>query len=275
MPELPEVEAARRLLTAWTVGRKITAVDVLDQARIALAPAALVGRTITAWTRRGKLLVAALDDGCSALIGHLGMTGKWVAEPAPDRPHQRVVLHFAKASKKPRAVALVDPRRWGELSVVPIAADPTAHLGPDALDAVNDVHFGVAGLRAALEGARSSPTARLKDRLVDQARLAGLGNIAASEIPFRARLSPYAKVAALSANAWKRLLDAIREHLLATIAALDGHPEIDYLSDGGNNTFLVYGREGLPCPRCKTPIVRTVHATRATFHCPRCQPESP
>lgn len=275
MPELPEVEAARRLLSRWTIGRKVAAVDVKDLARITLAPAELIGRTITAWTRRGKLLVAPLDDGVSALVGHLGMTGKWVADPPADRPHQRVVLHFAKAAHKPRTVALVDPRRWGELAVVPLASDPMAHLGPDALDSVNDVHFGAAGLRAALEGARPSPTARLKDRLVDQARLAGLGNIAASEIAFRARLSPYAKVAALPAAAWARLVDAIREHLGATIAALDGHSEIDYLSDGGDNTFLVYGREGLPCPRCQTPIIRTVHAARATFHCPTCQPETP
>jgi formamidopyrimidine-DNA glycosylase len=275
MPELPEVEAARRLLTRWTVGRKVTAVDVKDAARLALAPADLVGRTIAAWTRHGKWLLAPLDDGTHALVGHLGMTGKWVADPAPDRPYQRVVLTFAKAARKPRAVALIDPRRWGELAVVPLASDPTAQLGPDALAAVSDAHFGVAGLRKALEGARPSATALLKDRLVDQARLAGLGNIAASEIAFRARLSPYAKIGALTPAAWSRLVDAIREHLVTTIAALDGHAEIDYLSDGADNTFLVYGREGLPCPRCQTPIVRTVRAARATFHCPRCQSERP
>lgn len=271
MPELPEVEAARRLLTTWTVGRKVTAVDVKDAARLALVPGDLVGRTITAWTRHGKLLVAPLDDGIHALVGHLGMTGKWVADPAPERPHQRVVITFAKSA--PRRVALIDPRRWGELGVVTLASLPTAHLGPDALASVNDVHFGAAGLRAALEGPRPSPTAILKDRLVDQARLAGLGNIAASEIAFRARVSPHACLAALPPAAWKRLLDAIRQHIAATLAALEDSSDIDYLSDGAANTFLVYGREGLPCPRCKTPIVRTVHAGRSTFHCPKCQPE--
>ncbi|MFO0746626.1 MAG: DNA-formamidopyrimidine glycosylase family protein [Myxococcota bacterium] len=272
MPELPELEATRQNLERWTArAGPLLGVDVID-AKLAVDPELLVGRRFIAWRRRGKQLRLELARpraraADATLFLHLGMTGK-VVRLAPDdseRLYKRMVLRFAD-----RQLAFVDPRRFGDAHTVagPSAAadDDRAWqgLGPDALLEPLDA--------AALARAMGRGKTPLKSRLLEQQRVAGLGNIAVIEACFRARAHPHTPVDAVPAAAWKALVTGIREHLEATLATTVGHDEIEYLSEGAASEFLVYGKEGLPCPRCRTPIARDVLAGRPTFTCPRCQP---
>lgn len=137
--------------------------------------------------------------------------------------------------------------------------------GPDALDALP----APTDLAAALGG-----RAPLKVALMDQARLAGLGNIHAVEALFRAGLSPNRSGAGVPPAAWEALRAAIAAQLAFGIEDATAD-EIAYLSDGVHvaNPFAVYGRSGQPCVRCATPIARAVHGGRSTFWCPLCQPD--
>lgn len=263
MPELPEVEIVRMNLERWTAGRRVSAVELLPGARVTGDVTSLAGATLGPWRRRGKLLLGGTDRGL-AVLSHLGMTGKWVADPAPGRQAVRVVVTLEGGGAGPTQLALVDPRRLGALWIVDEAA-VEAHprvrsLGPDLLD-------------PALDGATLAQRARrghLKGRLLDQGVIAGLGNIAVSETCFRAGVHPRAPCPDLPAEAWVTLLDAARAHVAFVLATETGD-EVLYLSEGGSNPFLVYGREGEPCPRCGSPIVRVMLAGRPTFLCGVCQ----
>jgi len=256
MPELPEVEAARQKLERWTLDQPIHALEVLDD-KLAVDPARLVGQRITRWERRGKALVARLPD--SALFLHLGMTGKLVRDPG-ERPYQRLRLTCNQM------VAFIDPRRFGDARTLSHAeADALlAALGPDARDNPLDA--------AALKAAMGRGKTPLKTRLLEQQRLAGLGNIAVIEACYRANVHPHAPVDRLDDAAWTRLVPAIQAHLEATLAAIDPDAELTYLSEGAPSEFLVYGHEDAPCERCGTRIVREVLAGRPTFWCTQCQP---
>ncbi len=267
MPELPEVELTRRALTRWTVGRPVAAVEVHDPKRFEGDAAALVGRAARGWERRGKYLIGRFDG--VALLGHLGMTGKWVEDPGPERPHQRVVLRFGDG-QAPARVVFIDPRRFGGCWVMPddqLEGHPRlAELGPDPTAA----DFDGARLRAAA-GRGAAP---LKARLMDQRRVAGLGNIAASEIAWMARVHPHAPVDRVPAEAWDALAEATKEHV-AWVIEIEGEGEVQYQSESeADNPFKVYGRAGQPCPRCGAAIARGVLGGRSSFWCPRCQPEA-
>ncbi|MCB9731230.1 MAG: Fpg/Nei family DNA glycosylase [Deltaproteobacteria bacterium] len=260
MPELPEVEIARRNLERHTGGGEIVALEPLPGADLEGDVAHAVGAVLARWERHGKLLVGRLAGG-GAVLSHLGMTGKWVRD-ADDRPHQRVLLAVRRGDDVAR-VSLVDPRRLGWVRVTD---DPDAwldRLGPDALDPALD-----AATLAARAGGGRVP---LKTRLLDQARVAGLGNICVLEACFRAGVHPHTPAGAVPPAAWERLLDGARAHIAHTLEVEAGE-EITYLSEGGDNPFLVYGRAGSPCPRCAAPIARDVLAGRPTFFCPTCQP---
>lgn len=259
MPELPEVEATRDNLARWTVGRRVLAVARVD-ATLPTSLEALAGHTFERWERRGKVLAGVAGE--RVLRSHLGMTGRWVRDPAPERRHQRLVLTLDDGHR----VAWLDVRRLGEARVVGSSDEAFAGLGPDAWSTPPTP----LELARALGGGRSP----LKARLLDQARLAGLGNIAVVEACFRARLHPHVPIASVDADGWRRLVVAIHEHLCATLAGTLGVDELRYVSEGGDNPFLVYGRAGAPCPVCRSPIVRTVLAGRPTFYCPQCQSET-
>jgi formamidopyrimidine-DNA glycosylase len=198
------------------------------------------------------------------------MTGKWVirAPSDPEPSHARVRL----ALDDGRSLLYLDPRLFGRQRVVPradFAALPeVAALGPDP------VHDGIdpAALAERLRATRRA----VKVALLDQAILAGVGNIHASESLFAARIDPRRRGASLSTPEVRALARAIAASLRRGIELQDG-PEIAYVEEpGAPNPFRVYARHGEPCPRCrKEPIRRIVQAQRSTFFCPRCQGRGP
>ena len=277
MPELPEVETVRRDLERDFVGKKIeqvTASGIHRLRRHSPAPelvARVTGRRLIAVRRRGKYLVADLDGG-DALIMHLGMSGQLrrTAADAPLAPHSHVVLHWEGDTQ----LRFVDPRTFGELFVT--ATDPAtgavaqlSHLGLDALD--NRLTWPQA---ARLFAGRRT---RLKPLLMDQRFLAGIGNLYADEILWASRLRADRPACALSGDEVRRLWRARRATLRLAIdhrgSSLADSQYRDLAgSVGGYQAFhQAYGREGLPCRRCRTPIVRVMAAGRSGFSCPRCQ----
>ncbi len=266
MPELPEVELARRNLAAWLGGKRVERAEV-GATRIARgsSPRAIArlldGRRVRAVERRGKWLRLLLDDG-AALYSHLGMTGKWVARKAADPP-ERFERARIDAARGP-SVRYLDMRLFGRLVPAPDGAlDEWSALGPDPLaDGID-----VARLAAAL-GRRRGP---VKVALMDQAVLAGVGNIQATEALWRAKVHPARPADALSAAEVRRVADGVERSIAETLAREEG-PEITYVEEpGAANPFAVYGRAGEPCPRCRAKLARTVLGGRGTVFCPRCQ----
>jgi len=269
MPELPEVETAARQLREWAQGRRLTGARA-EKTRVVrggpdaqpLAP--LVGHRLLSIERLGKWMLLSFDRG-AGLLSHLGMTGKWLRRGRNDAPasHTRASLEFEGGV----VLDYRDPRLFGRLlagSTEELRRLPTlASLGPDPLSGI-DVRAFAATL------ARTSRS--IKEALMDQQTLAGLGNIQVSESLFRALLHPERPAQSLSREEVERLARAIDASLRFTLAHEKGDDPIAYVEEGGANFFLVYGHAGAPCPTCQTPIERIVQGGRSTFFCPRCQP---
>lgn len=267
MPELPEVETVRRELAPWLSGRTIL------RARRELAPPgpkyagleAASGQRIASVERRGKFLILPLSGG-DELIIHLGMTG--TITPTPPADHVRVTLALDGAT--PNVLYFRDPRRFGRFLVAPggdRSALPTlASLGPEPLSPAFTAARLAAGLRR-----RTS----IKAALLGQRAVAGLGNIYVDEALWRVRVHPETPADALSRTRVAALRDAIVAVLGAAVEAR-GTTLSDYRTVGGEEGGYVgrldaYGRDGEPCRRCGTTLVRTVVAQRGTHFCPRCQ----
>ena len=262
MPELPEVEVARRNLTRWVVGASLARVALRDSARFDGQLHALIDSVCLEWKRRGKMLLARFDNGLG-LMSHLGMTGKWVRDDLEERAHCRIWL----ATSKGVGVSLVDTRRFGRTWVRGydelIAHPRWRRLGPDALDTPLD-----GPSLAERVGARRTA---LKNRLLDQAVVAGLGNIAVVEACWRARVHPHTPCVDVDTESWERLAVSIVTHLDHVLEVEDGD-EIIYLSErGATNPFLVYGRSGQPCPRCSVTLCGGALSGRPSVWCPACQ----
>lgn len=271
MPELPEVELARRCLLRWIGKAPLERVwaspgKPLRDTTPEQVGRALRGRRTLGVERIGKHLLWRLDDGVAVHL-HLGMTGKLVLRRSGDAPPSHERVGFAIPG---HTVHFVDPRRFGRFELVAATRlrdlPDEGALGPDALDAPLD------GRALAV---RLCATRRpLKVALMDQGLIAGLGNIQVAEALFRARLSPTLRPAKVSPAQWRRLASAIRQSLQQALRseAPGAGRDIAYVEEpGSRNPFRVYGHAGDPCPRCKTPIRRTVQAQRSTFYCPRCQ----
>jgi formamidopyrimidine-DNA glycosylase len=274
IPELPEVEIAARNLRAWTRGRTIVAADASPKARYVFRPStpaafarAVAGARVREIRRRGKHLLVTLEKGGApvGLLAHLGMTGKWLRRREEDPPPRfsRARLHLDDGA----VLHLDDLRLFGRLRIVPGArfdeVAELAALGPDPLeDGIDAAVLGDALARSKLP---------VKVRIMDQAVLAGVGNIYASEACFRARIDPRREGRSLSRAEVARLARAIGAAMQEGIARQAG-PEITYVEEGGENPFLVYGKEGATCPRCGSGTIRRiVQAQRSTFFCPSCQ----
>ncbi|AHG90153.1 formamidopyrimidine-DNA glycosylase [Gemmatirosa kalamazoonensis] len=259
MPELPEVEAAARLLREVAVGRTIRAVHRSHAAtRRALpddAVTRLVGRRVTSVERRGKHQLLTLDDG-AVVHAHFRMNGDWHVGSASDEPprHARAALDFDDGLR----LTLVDSRALATLSLHSPGASPLPTLGPEPTDA----GFDAASLGAALRGRRGP----IKPVLLDQRVVAGLGNIYAAEALWRARVSPRAPANGIGPARLARLAAAMRDVLTEAIEK-PGR----YRTGEAAVTMHVYDREGEPCTRCGTMIRRIVQAGRSTYFCPRCQ----
>jgi formamidopyrimidine-DNA glycosylase len=273
MPELPEVESVRRQLHPRLAGRRIVAVHADAQARFGGLDQ-LPGATVTEVGRRGKYLIAHLDHpagGPLDLVMHLGMTGSfrfrgepWVGGTWQGDQYVRATLQLDDG-----VLDFRDVRRFGRLTATPAgdyAAIPTLRLlGPEPLsDDFDPVRF-----HAALAATRMA----VKPHLLTQRPVAGVGNIYADEALWLARISPRARrVGKQRAHA---LWSAIRAVLAAAVER-EGTTFRDYVmvngQSGRNADFLVvYGKAGLPCPRCGSVLVRSVVGGRGTTSCPACQ----
>lgn len=273
MPELPEVETIARDLRAHIVGRTVTAVHVTHADLLApgLSPArlasALEGRRIEGVGRRGKNLVLDFAGG-SILVVHLGMTGRLVlgdAARADELRHVRVRFDLDRGGP----LLYDDVRRFGRFELHTPASwrERQASLGVEPLSKA----FTAERLHAWTQRSRTP----IRNWLLDQRHVVGIGNIYANEALFRARIRPDRPANSLGADEAARLRDAIRDVLEAAIR-VRGTTFRDYRDAtgeaGGFEPLLqVYGREGEPCRVCGTPIERIVLSNRSAFFCPRCQ----
>ena len=272
MPELPEVETIRRQLAPRVEGRVLVRLEILDPRwSRPLAPAeltaALQGRRIDALRRRGKYLVWSFQDNVF-LAQHLRMTGAVLCEPEPEPTHVRVRMELEPKLR----LVVVDPRRFGTgellLGSAALEAFMSARLGVEPFDE----RFTADYLRALAQGRR----APIKALLLDQRRLAGVGNIYADEALYRARVHPMRPAGRLSREEHARLHAAVIEALQAGIdargATIDDFRHVDGVSGSFQNEFLVHRRAGEPCARCGREIVKTVVAGRGSYVCEACQP---
>lgn len=266
MPELPEVETIVRTCRPRLEGRRIRAFRSLWSRNVApsarAVSRALAGQTITHLTRRGKHIVFQLTDGW--LLVHLRMSGRleWGADHERPPVHVRAVWELDDG----RRMLLCDARKFGRITYTRDLAATTAGLGPEPL--ARD--FTAGKLQRLLRGRRR----RLKPLLLDQAVIAGLGNIYADEALFHAGLHPLRRSDEVTAAEIRRLHTAIRRVLRQAIAAHG--TTIDWIYPGGwmQKRLKVYGRTGQPCRRCGTSISALRVAQRGTHVCPRCQPLS-
>jgi len=223
--------------------------------------ARLTGRRVVGLERRGKYLLALLDDGAQLLM-HLGMTGQ--IGDAPEDRHTHLRLSFDDAGPE---VRFHDVRKFGKVQL--LAAGRVSarldRLGPDALTASGRTLFlATRGRRAAI-----------KTVLLDQAVVAGIGNIYADEALFDARIRPGRRAARVSADECRRLAAAVRRILRAGIRAggstIDDYRKPDGSAGAYQENHRVYGRTGEPCQRCRTAIRRLVIGQRSSHYCPHCQ----
>ncbi len=271
MPELPEVETVRRDLEelrgervekcSVTLPRIITTPHAGDFCRL------LLGRTIQEVRRRGKYLLLELDGGLE-MVAHLGMTGALLfCSPAqPLAKHTHMLLEFASG----RQLRYVDPRQFGELAVVPQgdhqAMRTLDHMGPEPLER---------GFTARALGERLASSARVKSALMNQERIAGIGNIYSDEILFLARIEPSRRADSLEPDEIKTLHRAIRQVLERAIDERGTSVEnfVDARGRPGRyqQFHRVYGREGETCYRCGATIRRSKIGGRSAHYCPGCQ----
>jgi len=269
MPELPEVETTVRGLARYLEGERITRVSVnRPDMRRPFPPdlvQVLTGAVVTSLGRRAKYGLVHTDRGMT-MIFHLGMSGRWRIEPESLDKHDHLVIETGSG----HVLALNDARRFGSVDLVETglldAWPPFAAMGPEPLgEALTPEH-----LKQAFEG-RIAP---VKQLLLDQRIVAGLGNIYVCEALHRARIRPDREAGRVSLAALKRLVPAIRQVLTESIAA-GGSTIRDYAQPSGELGYFaaswrVYGREGEPCP-CGGRVERFSQGGRSTFWCRKCQ----
>lgn len=276
MPELPEVETVRTGLEGRILGRRITrALAFTPKLRVPVPKdfsAALMGRKITAITRRAKYLRFHLDRG-PAVIWHLGMSGSIRIGPAgapfARGKHDHALIEFAGSVR----FVFNDPRRFGLIAfAAPIALEDHPlfrELGPEPLAKT----FSGATLKAAFQKRSSA----VKLALLDQKVVVGVGNIYASEALFRAGINPKRRAASLSPARAEALARAVQEVLADAIASggssLRNYSGVDGELGYFQHRFKVYEREGERCLRrgCQGAVRRIVQGARSTYFCPACQ----
>jgi formamidopyrimidine-DNA glycosylase len=272
VPELPEVETIRRQLAPLVEGRVLERLEIFDPRWcLPLIPEAVVdalqGRRVDRLARRGKYLVWELADE-AFLIMHLRMTGTLLYDPPEGTPYERVRFALDDGHE----LRFCDPRRFGtgELALGVPARDAffAARLGLEPLDG----ELTGPALRAMARGRR----APIKAFLLDQRRIAGVGNIYADEALFRAGIHPLRPAGSIKPAQWDALAQAVRETLLAGLAAggatIDDFRNADGVAGAFQDEFLVHRRLGEPCPQCGGTVVKFVAAGRGTYACERCQP---
>ena len=261
MPELPEVEHMTRGLQRWLAGARVVEVSTGDPTLVALGdPADLVGHAVLRCTRRAKYSLVHTTG--PALVLHYRMTGKALPARLAGAREPRLRLRVAGRDD----VVFVDPRRLGRAWVVPAsgldAFFDALGLGPEV--------WPIARSAAWWADRLGSGRGAIKSALLDQGRVAGVGNIGACESLWRAGLDPRAVPRDLEPQAWAALATAVPAWIDSTLAA-ETEPEIHYVTQGGPNPFAVYRRGGAPCLRCGARLETFRQAGRGTTWCPACQ----
>ena len=268
MPELAEVEVIRRNVDRWWTGRQAVEVRRLDpaiakdcqerQIRDALS------RELVEIRRRGKYLIAHLKGGPVAIF-HFRMTGKIICADRPDPKYARLSWRIDEIGW----LVFKDQRRLGTLEIVDedelCDHEPLASLGPEPPEVT------VAGLRSACSDRRL-----LKTALLDQHIVAGVGNIAVSEIFWRLQLPPQIKCGQLDADQWRRLVEQLPVYFDELVERTMAD-EVHYRGEASfedDELFDVYGRQGQACPRCGGRIEKIRVAGRASYFCDQCQNHS-
>ena len=275
MPELPEVELVVRSLHALAAKRRIIAAELL---RERLAPfnspdefaGKLKNAEIVSVSRRGKHILFDLDNG-QTLIAHLRMSGRFMLLPVErENPkYTHAAFYFADETR----LVFQDQRHFGFMRIVETEklheTKELKSLAPEPFGA----DFTPKYLRGVLKTSKKS----LKEFLLDQTKVTGLGNIYASEAMFLARVNPQTPANKVSAKKANALFEKIRDVLEESIAhgsTLNVNPEnIDgsYYGGGYSHGWRVYDRENEPCVVCQTPIARLKQGGRSTYFCPKCQ----
>ncbi len=263
MPELPEVETFVRGLVP-AVGQTIVSADVLD-AKLNVSSKELAGARIVGVRRRGKYIGIEFEDG-RALVVHLRMSGRLRLECREcEMRYTRMTLRLSKGM----SIHFVDPRRLGTADLYESGFDVPVGIEP------LDSQFTPAAL-AELSAASRAP---IKQLLLDQKKVAGIGNIYAAEALWRAKLDPRRRANVLSraeiGHLHKAIVSVLREAVEGLGTTLgtsvsDYHPTTD-AAGSFQNHLAVYGREGEPCGRCGGDIERVIQAGRSTCFCPACQ----
>jgi formamidopyrimidine-DNA glycosylase len=275
MPELPEVEVVRLGLVDHVLGRTIVDVRVLHERAVRRHAGGiedfvdrLRGRTVVGAHRRGKFLWMSLDDA-SAVLCHLGMSGQMLVSAGADEPtHLRIAFDLDNGNR----LLFVDQRTFGGLLVTEVEDGiPTEvlHIARDPLDPLFDDAEFVSRLRRKDTG--------IKRALLDQTLISGVGNIYADEALWRSSLHYARSSRGLRRADAEALLGHVRE--VMTDALAQGGTSFDalYVNVNGQSGYFsrsldAYGREGKPCRRCGTAIVREPFMNRSSFRCPKCQP---
>lgn len=270
MPELPEVETTVRSVSPFLVGRRIVDVQVLranmvgDSRRFT---AAMRGRTVKNMKRKGKYMLAELENGMT-LILHLKMSGRLAVRKKhePALTYERIVFHLPDDV----VIAFNDPRTLGRALVMPtidaLNHPPIKALGPDALE-ISETEF--------LARLKTRPNRQVKELLMDQAFVAGVGNIYAQEACFIAKVDPRRRVRTLKPSERTAIYEGMRQSLEKGLRNM-GTSISDFSDLFGKpgqtiDDLFVYGRAGERCRACNTVLKSCVQAQRTTAWCPKCQ----
>ena len=266
MPELPEVETIARGLDPLVRRRAVAKTEILwdrtvDARSIPLET--LRGDSIESVGRIGKFVAIRLRSGRTLTV-HLRMTGRLTVVKADAHvPYDRLSLVFEDGDK----LSFADARKFGRVRLLDDVSSHVLGVGIDALsESLDPAAF------ASIVRKRKTP---VKTLLLDQKRIAGVGNIYANEALFKARIRPRRQAGRLTSHEQKALLAALRRVLLRAIesrgSSVDDYVDAEGLPGDFQKKLNVYGRAGLPCRRCRTPIKRIVLGQRGTFYCPACQ----
>jgi formamidopyrimidine-DNA glycosylase len=256
MPELPEVETLCRQLQKMICGRKISASKVYDDKLAHIKN--IRGKTVIGVERQGKMIDILLDDGMSILI-HLRMTGRLLWHESADKPkHSRWKITFAGNN-----LFLVDPRRFATVKILKtVPCDP----GRDIFKKFDLTNF------IKSNGCRKT---KVKILMMDQKALAGIGNIYACEILYRAGIHPERIAATLSEDEWEKIFGHAKEILKVAIkkrgTSISDWRDLFGLKGQNQHELKVYGQEGSLCLICGGKICRIKQGGRSTFYCPGCQ----
>ena len=273
MPELPEIETMRRAAAPRTVGRMIVRTEVRHPSVIARPdPESFIrlteGHRIGGLDRRGKYLIARLDDG-GRIVMHMRMTGCLVAAPAghPEMPHTHIVLHLDDGME----LRFSDSRRFGRFWLFADEEEDeesgVSSLGPEPGDPALTPGY--------LKGRIGNSGRPVKTCLLDQGVVAGIGNIYSDEILFSCGIDPACPAKSLDDDDWVRLADEIPECISRFTEANTVTPE-EFLESGGRSyrsapMIRIYAHDGSHCPVCGTTLERRVIGGRSSVSCPKCQ----